>query len=161
MTLRLSILLLTFGLAAPIARPMAAQTPARDGRPDWSAVRVAKWALLASAAGFAAYALTRSTRAEDSYEALRRLCETEPARCTLSSGRYADAAAEQFYRTARREDRRAQVGIVGGQVTLLGSVGLFIYDLRNGRGPANIPYPSAHARAVPGHTVGAGVRLSF
>ena len=161
MTLRVVTLLLALALAVPLARPAGAQTPLRGGRPAWSAVRLAKWALLASAGGFAAYALTRSTRAEDSYQALRRLCDSEPARCTLSNGRYDDAAAEQFYRAARQEDRRAQVGIVGGQVTLLGSVGLFIYDLRNGRGPAYIPYPSAHARAAPGPAVGAGVRLSF
>lgn len=161
MTMRLPLLLLAFGLAAPVASPAGAQTPVHGGRPGWSAVRVAKWALLAGAAGFAGYALTRSTRAEDAYQGLRRLCDTEPARCTLSNGRYDDAAAERFYHTARQEDRRAQVGIVAGQVTLLGSVGLFIYDLRNGRGPANIPYPSAHARAAPGPAVGAGVRLSF
>jgi hypothetical protein len=161
MTLRLPTLLLTLCLAAPLAGPVAAQTPVHGGRAGWSAVRIAKWALLASAGGFAVYALAHSTRAEDSYQALRRLCDTEPARCTVSGGGYDDPTAERYYATARQEDRRAQVGIVGGQVTLLGSVGLFIYDLRNGRGPANIPYPSAQSRAAAGPAVGAGVRLSF
>ena len=72
-----------------------------------------------------------------------------------------DETAERYYRTAQEEDRRAQVGIVGGQVTLLGSVGLFIYDLRNGRGPENIPYPTRARSAAGGSIVGAGVRLSF
>lgn len=38
-------------------------------------------------------------------------------------------------------DRRAQVGILGGQLSLLGSVGLFIYDLRRDHEtPADIPF---------------------
>jgi hypothetical protein len=161
MTRRALLLVLALCLAIPVATPLAAQTPGRQGRPGWSALRVAKWALLAGAAGFAAYALTHSTRAERSYDALRRLCDEEPARCVLEGGHYPDAAAERYYRTAQEEDRRAQVGIVGGQVTLLGSVGLFIYDLRNGRGPENIPYPTPARSAAGSPIVGAGVRLSF
>ena len=38
-------------------------------------------------------------------------------------------------------DRRAQIGILGGQLSLLGSVGLFIYDLRpHHETPENIPF---------------------
>lgn len=38
-------------------------------------------------------------------------------------------------------DRRAQMGILGGQISLLGSVGLFIYDLRpHHETPENIPF---------------------
>ena len=40
-----------------------------------------------------------------------------------------------------RTDRRAQIGILGGQLSLLGSVGLFIYDLRpHHETPENIPF---------------------
>ena len=49
--------------------------------------------------------------------------------------------ATQLYRQAVAEDRRAQLGIFGGQATLFGSVGLFIYDLRDDRVPTTIPYP--------------------
>ena len=43
---------------------------------------------------------------------------------------------------------------------LFGSVGLFIWDLRNDRGPGNIPYPS-HARRAPGRAIAVGARLAF
>jgi hypothetical protein len=142
--------------------PLSAQTPVRQGRPGWTPVRVAKWSLLALAGGLAGYALAHSTRAENSYSDLRRLCEREPDRCRLEGGRYADAAAERFYESATDEDRRAQVGIFGGQVALLGSAALFIYDLRNGRGPDNIPYPASAQAATPGpRGFGVGLRLSF
>jgi hypothetical protein len=129
----------------------------------WTTVRVLKWALLGTAVGFGAYALIHSTRADDAYSELRRICDVTPDRCTISaSGRYDDETTEHLFATTRYEDRRAQVGIVGGQVTLFGSVGLFIYDLRHARGPDNIPYPSGPAAAVPGaRGVAAGVRLAF
>jgi hypothetical protein len=63
-------------------------------------------------------------------------------------------------------DRRAQVGIIGGQVALFGSVALFVYDLRHARGPGNIPYPSgapegAAREASARRSVAAGLRLAF
>ena len=56
---------------------------------------------------------------------------------------------------ADRADSRAQLGIVGGQLALLGSVGLFIYDLRpHDHTPENIPYeqssPAPATAADPG-----------
>ena len=53
---------------------------------------------------------------------------------------------------ADRTDSRAQLGIVGGQLALLGSVGLFIYDLRpHDHTPENIPFEqSADSNADPG-----------
>lgn len=159
MTRRLPLLVLALCLATPLVTGVGAQTPVRPGRSGWSTVRIAKWSLLAGAAAFGIYSLAHSTRAQDAYDGLRELCDKEPARCTLEDGHYSDAGAEQLYDTAREEDKKAQVGIVGGQVTLLGSVGLFIYDLRNGRGPENIPYPTRSRAGGP--AVAAGVRLSF
>jgi hypothetical protein len=167
MKLRLaaSVLLTTLvagSIASADVTPLGAQTPARQGRPGWTPVRVAKWALLGTAVGFAGYALTHSTRADDAYSGLRELCNREPDRCRLTNGHYEDSEAEALYRGSTREDRRAQVGIFGGQIALLGSAALFIYDLRNGRGPVNIPYPSsARARARPAPALGLGLRLSF
>ncbi|HUF27149.1 MAG TPA: hypothetical protein VMM18_09245 [Gemmatimonadaceae bacterium] len=46
-----------------------------------------------------------------------------------------------------RTDRRAQMGIIGGQLTLLGSVGFFIYDLRHrASGQENIPFEQSAVR---------------
>src|SRR5688572_4165705 len=93
----------------------------------WSAVRIGKWALLGAAVGFGAYARSRSRAADESYALLRDRCHAEPERCRLQNGRYADAELERMYANAIALDRQAQVGIVGGQITLLGSAGLFIY----------------------------------
>lgn len=137
--------------ATVIAQSPQASTAARS---DWRGVRVAKWALLAAGVGFGVYALRHSTNAGDAYDALRLACSRDSQRCTLDGGRYADDELERLYQRTLREDRLARRGIVGGQVTLLGSVGMFIYDLRNARGPRDIPYPS-------GRAIAAGVRVAF
>jgi hypothetical protein len=121
----------------------------------WSRVRVAKWALLGAAIGFGSYALVQSSRAEDHISALRRECEVEPQGCQLQNGRYSSATAEALYDAAADADRRARIGIIGGQVTLLGSAALFVYDLRNGRGPDDIPLPPTRA------AMAVGLRLTF
>ena len=144
-------------LATPVAG--AAQTPVDPGPGRWSVVRIAKWTLLAAAAGFAAYAVTHTSQAEDDYEQLRRTCDLDPVRCTLADGRYADPALERLYDRSAKHDRQAQTGIIGAQAALFGSVGLFIWDLRNDRGPSNIPYPSLGAAAS--RRVGVGARVAF
>lgn len=105
-------------------------------------LRIGKWTMLGAALGMGAYALVRSQDAEQQYEALRRLCDENQSRCQLQSRQYADPEAERLYQTAILHDRRARIGIIGAQVSLLGSVALFIADLGNDRGPADIPYPS-------------------
>jgi hypothetical protein len=129
-------------------------TPPRQ-QEGWTAVRIAKWALLGAAVGFGSYALVESGRAEDYYSELRRQCQLEPEGCQLQNGRYSDPAAERLYDHATAADRRARIGIIGGQITLLGSAAFFVYDLRNGRGPDDIPYPPSRAR------MGVGLRLIF
>ena len=139
---------------------LGAQTPRQST--SWTPVRIAKWSLLGAAAGLAAYALEHSTAAERANDRLRELCSAEPPRCQLNGGVYTDAGAEALFQRVTREDHLARVGIVGGQVALLGSVGLFVYDLRNGRGPGDIPYPSAASRAAPPRPrVALGVRVAF
>lgn len=121
----------------------------------WTRVRIAKWALLGAAIGFGSYALIHSAQADDQFAQLRQQCQVTPTACQLNEGRYADPAAESLYRGARASDRLARLGIIGGQVTLLGSVGLFVYDLRNDRGPNDIPYPPSRAR------VGFGISVAY
>lgn len=136
-----AVVLLALVLIAPELRAQQAPTP-RRGPP---VVKFAKWGLLAAAGGLGLYALRHSTRAEEAYDELRGLCLESPNRCNHPDGRYEDAAAETLYRQALSEDRRAQLGIFGGQATLFGSVGLFIYDLRDDREPTTIPYPGPPA----------------
>ena len=147
-------------LATPVLSSVAAGQQVRVEESRWTPVRVLKWAMLGTAIGFGAYALVHSTRADDAYTELRQICDATPDRCRITgAGPYEDAAVEELFTQTRHEDRRAQVGIVGGQVTLFGSVGLFIYDLRHARGPENIPYPSAREMGGPG--LAAGVRVPF
>jgi hypothetical protein len=127
---------LLFGSAADAQQRVPAQP--RKGPP---VVKIAKWSLLGIAGGLGLYALQHSTRAEDAYDGLRDLCLETPARCQHGGSRYSDETAEALYRRAVSEDRQAQLGIFGGQITLFGSVGLFIYDLRDDRTPTTIPYP--------------------
>jgi hypothetical protein len=143
-------------LAAPVEafaqRPGTLPTQQSGGR--WTVVRTAKWALLGGAIGLGAYALHHSFIAERAYGELHDVCFAAPERCEMTGGKYRDPATEALYTRSVSADRHAQVGIFGGQVALLGSVGLFIYDLRNGRGPRDIPYPSKRS-------VGVGMSVPF
>jgi len=125
-----------FRLAAAVAPQTARRM--QPGR----LLRIGKWTMLGAAVGMGAYALVRSQDAEQQYEALRQLCDADQSRCQLQGRQYADPEAEALYQTAILHDRRARIGIIGAQVSLLGSVALFIADLENDRGPADIPYPS-------------------
>ena len=136
--------------AAQLRQPAASRS--------WSSVRLAKWALLGVAVGFGAFAVSQSQRADDSYSELGMLCRSDQDRCVSSGDVYADAHAERLYQRAVSADRRAHQAIIGGEVTLLGSAALFIYDLRNRRGPPDIPYPaSSRESAAYGFAIGARV----
>jgi hypothetical protein len=137
---------LALGLAAALCvgslhAPALEAQAAGAGRPRHPWMRPAKWLALGTAAGLAGYALTRTSSADDAYAALRGSCTRAPAGCVVDGGRYADAAAEALYQQALRDDRRAQLAIIGGQTVLLAAAALFVLDLRDG-GPADIPYPS-------------------
>ena len=146
-------------LALSTARPLAAQGPIVETKTgtrtsSWTTVRVAKWALLGGAVGLGWFALRHSRVAEQSYTALRQRCYTIEDACTVFNGKYQDAESEALFLSAVAADRRAQFGIYGGQVAVLGSVGLFIYDLRNDTGPSDIPFPAKRA-------IGVGGRISW
>ena len=154
----------------PLGAVLEAQSASGRGeRRGWTRVRVAKWALFGTAVAFGGYALSQSKQAEDAYGELRQLCRVEPQACEMQGGNYSSARAEELYQSAIFRDRRARVGIFGGQVALLGSVALFIYDLGTPRGPVNIPYPgggsgglvAAPDPAPGGRLVGVGVRIAF
>lgn len=145
----------TASWSASVAIPSAAMQARENNGRLRQLIRIGKWTLLGSALGLGAYAVVHSQRAEKRYEELRAICDGDASRCQLTpSGQYADAGAEDVYRAAIDEDRQAQVGIIGGQISLLGSVALFIADLRHGEGPSDIPYPAGKAQRV-----GIGLRI--
>lgn len=137
-----------------------AQLPQPVAPRSWTSVRLAKWALLGAAVGFGVYAVSQSGRADDSYAELGTLCRAEQNRCVRSGDRYADSRAESLYQRSVSADRRAHQAIIGGEVTLLGSAALFIYDLRNRRGPPDIPYP-ADSTEPAAYAIAIGAKVFF
>ena len=136
---------LAFGLlllGAPTigATALGAQGTPRHAEAAVRAPRVLKWTLLAASVTMGLWAYRESNRADDAYAELRRLCEADQSRCTLTNGSYPDARAEALYGASNTGDRRARVALLAGQATLLGSAAFFIIDLRHGGPPENIPY---------------------
>lgn len=129
---------------------------------DWRHVaRVAKWVLAGATIALGVYAYTEHDAAERVQGQLRERCDRSPESCTVVDGQYGDAESEALHQRAVRHDRRARTGIVAGQITLLGGVALFLYDLRGDGGPDNIPYPSPRRTALHDRTMILGARVPF
>ena len=156
--------LLVFALVAhsPVVRAQGSV-----GERDWRGVaRVAKWVLAGATIALGAYAYTEHDAAERLHGRLRDRCDSAPEACTVIDGRYTDLESEALHQRAVRHDRRARTGIVAGQITLLGGVALFLYDLRGDGRPDNIPYPSprnasSRAPALYNRTLMLGARVPF
>ena len=160
--IRFRALLVVTLMAAPI--PVRGQDA--PGHRDWRGVaRVAKWVLAGATLALGAYAYTEHDAAERLHARLRERCDAAPDACMVADGRYTDLDSEVLHQRAVRHDRRARTGIVAGQITLLGGVALFLYDLRGDGRPDNIPYPSPRrsAQRVPAlhRTLMLGARVPF
>ena len=152
-------ILLPFAVVA-LALPARAQDalPVREWR---DVARVAKWVLAGATLALGSYAYTEHQAAERVHGRLRERCDVAPEACAVEDGRYSDAESESLHQRAVRHDRRARTGIVAGQITLLGGVALFLYDLRGDRGPDNIPYPSPRRTVLHDRTFILGARVPF
>lgn len=152
------------GLLA-LAPPVRAQEPQPEQ--DWRGVaRIAKWVLTGATIALGVYAYTEHGAAERVQARLRERCDAAPEACTVVDGRYSDVESEALHQRAVRHDRRARTGIVAGQITLLGGVAFFLYDLREDGRPDNIPYPSPQrftqrAPALHHRTFMLGARVPF
>ena len=143
-----------------LARPLRAQ-PSEEARDVRGIARVAKWALAGATLALGVYAYTEHDAAERVHRHLRDRCDSSPESCAVVDGRYMDAESETLHQRAVRHDRRARTGIVAGQITLLGGVALFLYDLRDEGGPDNIPYPSPRRTLLHDRTLMLGARIPF
>lgn len=152
---------------ALVAFPISVRGQEPAGHRDWRGVaRVAKWVLAGATLALGAYAYTEHDAAERLHARLRDRCDTAPDACMVADGRYTDIESEALHQRAVRHDRRARTGIVAGQITLLGGVALFLYDLRGDGRPDNIPYPSPRrsGQRAPAHhhrTLMLGARVPF
>lgn len=148
-----------------VAQPLRTQQSHADR--DWRSVaRVAKWVLAGATVALGVYAYTEHDAAERLQARLRERCDRTPEVCTVVDGRYSDMESEALHQRAVRHDRRAQTGIVAGQITLLGGVAFFLYDLRGDGRPDNIPYPlpqrpAQWAPSLHHRTVMLGARVPF
>ena len=128
-------------LALPVSAPgQTADTLSVHQVP--AIAKVGKWALLGAALGMGLMAASSHDKAESAYGDLEQYCAPDRTRCDLTSGgEYVDPAAEQFYQSSVRYDRHARRWFIGGEVALLGAVGLFIWEFtRPHDRPDNIPF---------------------
>jgi len=151
------------GLAPAIA---AQDRPAPAPPQGWTrgAVHYGKWATATVALGFTVLAAREYHHANDNWQQLRELCQTDNTACQVrSDGQYANTTAELLYQKTLYFDRRARRRLIVGQVSLLATAALFILDLRNQRrGPPNIPFNGLELTAEPeGGGARFGLRVPF
>ena len=81
--------------------------------------------------------------------------------CALGpDGRYTSPEAEARYRAVVHGDRAARAYLLGAQAGLVGSVVMFVLELKRGRGTRNIPYSGLIVR--PGRFgTRVGVRIAW
>lgn len=138
----------------------AAQNPVAREQPVPPAIHYGKWATAVLALGFTGLGLRAHNGADADFRDLVDYCKRAGG-CTLGpDGRYANAEAEARYRAVVHGDRAARAYLVGGQAALVGSVVLFVLELKRGRGTRNIPYSGLIVR--PGRFgTRVGVRIAW
>lgn len=141
--IRHALVLLTLGTG--ILRPLAAQQPADSllvTRSSPVLVKYGKWAVLAAAVGMGLKAASAHHDADRAFARLEGYCAVDRTRCDQGPGdRYLDPVSEGYYQAALSGDRRARGWLLGGEVSLLGAAGLFVWELTRPRTPPrNIPF---------------------
>src|SRR5690606_17750666 len=108
------LLVLAVLAAAPVQAAAQQQPEPSQLRP----VRIAKWTLLAGAAGAALYGLDQNQRADDAYSQLEALCLARTVQCRArdAGGAYTDPDLERQYQVVRDHDGRARTSLIAGQV---------------------------------------------
>lgn len=163
---RLRPLIIAVALAG-LAPALGAQDPSVPApQQSWTrgAVHYGKWATAAVALGLTVLAAKEHHHANDNWQQLRALCQTDNTACQLRpDGQYANANAELLYQQTLYYDRRARRRLIVGQVSLLATAALFILDLRNQRSsPPNIPFTGLEVMAEPeGSGARFGLRVPF
>lgn len=159
---RLSAQLL-FGLAlVGLATPVSAQgSDTIMIRNSPTLIKYGKWLTLAAAVGMGIKAADAHNDADRSFARLSRYCEGNAAHCDqLPSGQYVDPAAEAYYQSSLGHDRRARRWLLGGEITLIGTAGLFVWELTRPKYPSrNIPFEPTIT--VTPETTQFGVRAAF
>jgi hypothetical protein len=149
----LTLLMFSLGITADVHAqrradplPVVANTPVDSARRQspgpFRLLRVAKWSVLAGAAGTGIWGFLRNDRADELYSELEQACELDRTRCLDRGpgGVYNDPVFEARYQKVRALDRDSHRALVISQIGLAASVVLFLLDLGNSRPPPDIPY---------------------
>ncbi len=147
--------------AAPAGRLAAQDSIAPMVRSIPAVVRYGKWALLAAAVGMGLKASSAHHDADQAFESLEGYCFDDQTRCDQqANGQYIDPISEGYYQTSLSADRRARGWLVGGEVTLLATAGLFVWEFTRPKSPPkNIPFePTVQ---VIGPRTHLGLRIPF
>jgi hypothetical protein len=132
-------------LAIATAHPAAAPAQVLDSgmvRGAPSLVHYGKWVTLAATIGMGIKAAQAHRDADAAYSRLGQYCAANPPACDHpGGGPYVDPQAEAYYQNTLRSDRRARSWLLGGEIALLGTAGLFVWELTRPSGPPrNIPF---------------------
>lgn len=160
--IRCAVVLLLLGTG--LLRPLAAQQPADSvfqPRSSPVLVKYGKWAVLAAAVGMGLKAASAHDDADRAFARLDDYCAVDRTRCDQGpGGRYLDPVSERYYQAALSGDRRARGWLLGGEVSLLGAAGLFVWELTRPKAPPrNIPFEPSFR--VIGSRTEMGVMLRF
>ncbi|HSE45626.1 MAG TPA: hypothetical protein VLA89_09910 [Gemmatimonadales bacterium] len=147
------------GFTAPLAAQAPQDTLYHHSSPFY--VKYGKFLLLGLSAGMSIKAATIHDKADESYDDLQKLCFSDPPRCTRGpDGAYEDPVAEDLYQTTLHYDDQARAWLYGGEVTLLGSAALFVWELTRPKNPPkNIPFEPEVS--VVGDQTRLGFRVAF
>ena len=129
--------------------PEAIGAGAVEVRRSPAVVRYGKWALAAGALGMHYLGSREHDRAEEAF------CGTN------LDGSYSNPETEALFQRTLSHDRRARTWLVGGQLSLLGAAGMFIWELTRPSGRReNIPFEPEVTTQADGSTR-MGVRVAF
>lgn len=109
---------------------------------------VAKWIGLGTTLGLGVLGFVAHRQAEDNFDRLEEICDSDPPRCRAfnADGSYADAELEALFQSVLDRDAAARVYLIGAQLGFAATVAFFIIDLKNGSAPENIPYEPKELR---------------
>ncbi len=137
---------LVFLALAGVLAPVRAQAQTST-RQDTAVVqryplaRFGKWVTLSGAAAAATFGIVTNQEADRRYADLERTCRDDPGRCTRGAGgAYEDATLEGEYQRILTLDDRATFALIAGEISVLASVVLFVFDLPRSRSGEDIPY---------------------
>lgn len=150
---------LTLLLAPSVALAQAPDTTLYRSSPFL--VKYGKWVLLAGALGMGYQAKQSHDDADAAFNRLEDYCFEDRSRCARGSGgKYADPRAESLYQRSLSHDRKSRGWLIGGEASLLGAAGLFIWELSRPKRPnPNIPFePTVNFR---GPITSMGLRIAF